>query len=191
MRQKRKKFLTIVALLVLAALALAPAQPAMAAALVGRIVADPLTGVAIEGFDPVSYFTDAEPRPGVPEYTAEWGGVPWYFANAANRDVFVRNPEIYAPQFGGHCATSLARGYLSDGKPRLFLIRKLKLYFFYSVANREAFLVSERALTSSAVKNWPGLERTLVGEEGRVVDALGERGGAAPATEAAEADAAH
>ncbi len=41
---------------------------------------------------------------------------------AANRDVFMRNPEIYAPQFGGHCVTSLARGYLSDGKPRLYVI---------------------------------------------------------------------
>ena len=192
MRQKRKKSLTIAWLLVLAALVLAPMQPAMAAALVGRIVADPLTGVAIEGFDPVSYFTDTEPRPGVPEYTAEWGGVPWYFANAANRDVFVRNPEIYAPQFGGHCATSLARGYLSDGKPRLFLIRKLKLYFFYSIANREAFLASERSLTSGAVKNWPGLEQTLVGEEPLVVDALSERESAVPAEDAANpADPAH
>ena len=193
MRQKRKKILTIAWLLVLTVLALAPVNSAMAAALVGRIVADPLTGVAIEGFDPVSYFTDAEPRPGVPEFSVEWGGVPWYFANAANRDVFVRNPEIYAPQFGGHCATSLARGYLSDGKPRLFLIRKLKLYFFYSVANREAFLASERALTTGAVKNWPGLEHTLVGEEPRVVDALDARDGAVPATDEAETapEAAH
>ncbi len=194
MRQKRKKILTIAWLFAFAALTLMLAPAVFAAALVGRIVADPLTGVAIEGFDPVSYFTDEEPRPGLPEFTAEWGGVPWYFATAANRDVFVRNPEIYAPQFGGHCATSLARGYLSDGKPRLFLIRKLKLYFFYSVANREAFLASERALTSGAAKNWPGLEQSLVGEEPRVVDALVERDEAAPATAAPEAhatDAAH
>jgi YHS domain-containing protein len=191
MRQKRKKILTIAWLFALAVPMLAPVQPVMAAALVGRIVADPLTGVAIEGFDPVSYFTDAEPRLGVPEYSTEWGGVPWYFASAANRDVFIRNPEIYAPMFGGHCATSLARGYLSDGKPRLFLIRKLKLYFFYSVANREAFLESERSLTTAALRNWPGLEHTLVGEEGRVVDALVARDGAAPEAEAAEAEAAH
>ncbi len=190
MRQKRKKNLTITGLLLLA-LTFAPMQPVFAAALVGRIVSDPLTGVAIEGFDPVSYFTDAEPKLGVPDYMVTWGGVPWYFASAANRDVFIRNPEIYAPQFGGHCATSLARGYLSDGKPRLFLIRKLKLYFFYSVANREAFLASERVLTSSAVKNWPGLERTLVGEEGLVVDALGERDSAAPEAEHVTADATH
>jgi YHS domain-containing protein len=187
MRQKRKKILTIAWLLLCAALSLVSVPPAVAASLVGRIVADPLTGVAIEGFDPVSYFTDVEPQQGLPEFTTEWGGVPWYFANAANRDVFVRNPEIYAPQFGGHCATSLARGYLSDGKPRLFLIRKLKLYFFYSVANREAFLASERALTSGAIKNWPGLETTLVGEEGRMVDALGDRNSEAPAEAAAHA----
>lgn len=174
MRQKRKQILTI-AWLVLATLPLAAAQPALSAALVGSVVADPLTGVAIEGFDPVSYFTDAEPQPGRPEFSAEWGGVPWYFSSAANRDVFIRNPEIYAPQFGGHCASSLARGYLSEGKPRLFLIRKMKLYFFYSVANREAFLVSERAMTSEAAKNWPGLEAGLVGEEARIVDVIGDK----------------
>lgn len=189
MRQKRKKILTIAWLLLLATLSFAPLQPAVAAALVGQIVADPLTGVAIDGFDPVSYFSDQEPRPGVPEFAAEWGGVPWYFASAANRDVFVRNPEVYAPQFGGHCATSLARGYLSDGKPRLFLIRKLKLYFFYSVANREAFLASERASTSGAMKNWSGLVQTLVGEEAPMVEALDERNSEPPAEDAAVASA--
>lgn len=171
MRQKRKQILTI-AWLLLAALA-CNTQTGLAAALVGSVVADPLTGVAIEGYDPVSYFTDSEPRPGRPEFSAEWGGVPWYFASAANRDVFVRHPEIYAPQFGGHCASSLARGYLSEGKPRLFLIRKMKLYFFYSVANREAFLASERAMTTDAAENWPGLESGLVGEEARIIDAIG------------------
>ena len=51
---------------------------------------------------------------------------------AANRDVFIRAPEIYAPQYGGHCLTSLSRGFLTDGKPRLYVIEALKLYFFYS-----------------------------------------------------------
>ena len=85
------------------------------------IVTDPLTGVAIDGYDAVSYFIDAEPQPGKPDFEYDWQGVPWYFDSAANRDVFMRNPDVYAPQFGGHCVTSLSRGYLSDGKPRLYL----------------------------------------------------------------------
>ena len=96
---------------------------ARAAALVETVVTDPISGIAIDGYDPVTYFIDGTPQLGLPDFEYQWQGVPWYFVSAANRDVFIRNPEIYAPQYGGHCVTSLSRGYLSDGKPRLFLIR--------------------------------------------------------------------
>ena len=124
-------------------------------------VNDPLTGVAIEGYDPVSYFIEPAPRPGKPEFEYQWGGTSWYFESAANRDVFARNPTTYAPQFGGHCATSLSRGYLSDGKPRLFVIEALKLYFFYSTANRDAFLLSKSGTIEKAEANWVALSEGL------------------------------
>ena len=44
---------------------------------------------------------------------------------------------------------SLSRGYLSDGKPRLYAIEALKLYFFYSTANRDAFLLSKSEALST------------------------------------------
>ena len=118
---------------------------------------------------------DGEPDPaqGIPDYEYVWGGVPWYFASAANRDVFIRNPDIYAPQYGGHCATSLSRGYLSDGKPRLYAISGLKLYLFYSVANREAFFQSGDASLKSAESGWTQLKGTLTGEEGSVAEVVG------------------
>src|SRR5690606_21608313 len=99
---------------------------AMAASVVTTIVSDPLTGVAIDGYDPVSYFTGSEPQLGKRDFEYEWGGVPWYFVSAANRDAFARNPDVYAPQYGGHCLMALSRGYLSDGKPRLYAIEALK-----------------------------------------------------------------
>jgi len=133
--------------------------------LVTTIVTDPLTGVAMDGYDPVSYFTGGDPQLGNPDYEYDWGGVPWYFASAANRDVFSRNPEVYAPQYGGHCLMSLSRGYLSDGKPRLYVIDALKLYFFYSAANREAFLLSRSDALAAAAKNWPGLAKDLSGAQ--------------------------
>ena len=131
--------------------------------LVTTVVTDPLTGVAIDGLDPVTYFTGADPQPGKPDFEYDWQGVPWYFVSAANRDVFIRNPEVYAPQFGGHCVTSLSRGYLSDGKPRLYVIDGLKLYFFYSTANRDAYLMSKTATLKAAADNWPKLKDTLSG----------------------------
>jgi hypothetical protein len=137
--------------------------PAVAAALVTRIVTNPLTGVAIEGYDPITYFTETEPQPGSPDYEYYWGGVPWYFVSEANRDVFMRAPEIYAPQFGGHCAMSLSRGYLSDGKPRIYAIEKMQLYLFYSTANREAFLISTEEARGQAALKWQELAGELSG----------------------------
>jgi len=156
MRHFGKRGLTI-------AVALLLALPALGDSLVTTTVTDPLTGVAIDGYDAVSYFTDPEPQPGKPDFEYVWQGVPWYFESAANRDVFLRNPEVYAPQFGGHCVTSLGRGYLSDGKPRLYLVRALKLYFFYSTANRDAFQLSPEEALKAAAENWPKLLPSLVG----------------------------
>ena len=154
MRQISEQILTIVAWLALT-------LGVQADGLVSAIVTDPLTGVAIEGYDPVSYFTDPEPQQGRPEFEYDWGGVPWYFESAANRDVFRRNPTVYAPQFGGHCLTSLSRGYLSDGKPRLYVIEAMKLYFFYSTANRDAFLLSKADVYARAEANWQNLSKGL------------------------------
>jgi len=156
MRQTGKQILTIAAWTLLA-------FGAQAAPLVTTIVTDPLTGVAIDGYDPVTYFTGADPQQGKPDFEYVWSGVPWYFVSAANRDVFARYPEVYAPQYGGHCLMSLSRGYLSDGKPRLYVIEALKLYFFYSTANRDAFLMSRREALDEAAANWPDLAKDLSG----------------------------
>ena len=166
MRQISKQVLTIG--LVLGALL---ATPAAAESVVTSIVTDQLTGVALEGYDPVSYVTEPEPQHGLPDYEYYWGGVPWYFASAANRDVFMRAPEIYAPQYGGHCEMSLARGYLSDGKPLIFVIEKMKLFLFYSAANREAFLMSIEEAQAKADANWPELAEQLVGPEPEIAPA--------------------
>ena len=174
MRQKRKQILTIslAIALSLAVFALPVAVPA--ASLVTTVVTDPLTGVALEGYDPVTYFTEPDPQPGQPDFEYQWAGVPWYFTSAANRDVFIRNPEVYAPQFGGHCVMSLSRGYLSDGKPRLYLIDGMKLYLFYSVANRDAFLQSDVTSLREAQGNWVGLAEGLTGQEASVAEAVGD-----------------
>lgn len=174
MRQKRKQILTITRLAAVFALVLgfAAGLQVQAAALVEEIVTDPLTGVALEGYDPVSYFTSPDPVLGSSDFAYEWGGVPWYFSSPANRDIFMRNPEIYAPQYGGHCLVALSRGFLSDGKPRLYAIKDMKLYLFYSVANREAFFASGEGVVASADGEWKKLRQGLAGPGGNVVEAL-------------------
>lgn len=135
--------------------------PVSAQSIVTAIVTDPLTGIALGGMDPVSYFTEATPLPGRSEFEFDWGGVPWHFASAANRDIFAKSPEIYAPQYGGHCAMGMARGFLSAGDPKVYVIFKQRLYFFYSAANREAFLLAPDAAAIRSQEKWQVLSKTL------------------------------
>jgi|GEM_PF-260546 len=125
-------------------------------------VVDPLTGVALNGYDPVSYFTGDQPVTGRPEFELVWGGVSWFFASGANRDVFLRAPEVYAPQFGGHGTMGLARGYLSDGNPLVYAVIADRLFLFYSTANRDAFMQAQRASYERALRNWEFLSSDLL-----------------------------
>ncbi len=132
------------------------AQPALAltTTLGNAYAVDPLTGAAIEGYDAVSYFTETVPQPGRPEFECYWAGVPWFFSSAANRDVFAHSPEIYAPMFGGYATMSVARGYLSVGNPRIYVVLAGRLFLFYSSGNKEAFLISPRDAYKKAEENW-------------------------------------
>lgn len=162
MTQISKQILTMLAfVLPLLGAAGGIALPARAQSVVTLIVTDPLTGIGIYGMDPVSYFTESEPQQGRGDFEFIWNNVPWHFASAANRDIFMRAPEIYAPQFGGHGAMGVARGYVADSDPRIYTVFKQRLYLFYSAANREAFLLSPDAAAQAAEEQWAKLSKSL------------------------------
>ena len=129
-------------------------RPAQAQSVVTLIVTDPLTGVAIYGWDPVSYFTEPQPLQGRGDFEYIWQNVSWHFATAANRDIFISKPEIYSPQFGGHGAMGIARGYVTDSDPKFFAMFKQRLYLFYSASSREAFMLSPDDAALEAEKRW-------------------------------------
>jgi enamine deaminase RidA (YjgF/YER057c/UK114 family) len=62
------------------------------------------TRLAISGYDPVAYFTDGKPIPGLTEFEHVWHDARWRFASASHRDLFVGDPNRYAPQYDGYCA---------------------------------------------------------------------------------------
>ena len=136
-------------------------QQVAADGLVPRFVTDPLTGVALDGFDPVSYFTNSDPLAGMPDFEYDWAGVPWYFSNPANRDVFIHAPETYAPQFGGHATMALAKGYLSDGSPQIYLVVADRLYLFYSAAKRDAFEADPATAIGEARAKWQEFSKNM------------------------------
>lgn len=58
--------------------------------------------IAINGTDPVAYFTDSKPVAGSADHKISWNGADWHFASAANAETFKANPTAYAPVFGGY-----------------------------------------------------------------------------------------
>lgn len=162
MKQTSKQILTMIALVLpLFGPGSAAIQPVLAQSIVTWVQTDPLTGIAMGGMDPVSYFTEAAPLPGHPDYEFVWMGAPFQFANQANLDVFERNPEIYAPQYGGHGAMSMSRGFISDSDPSIYVVYKQRLYLFYSASNREAFLLAPDAAAVKGQEHWQVLSKTL------------------------------
>ena len=109
-------------------------------ALTGTLAADESTSasngltlaggpLAIHGYDAVAYFTTGEPRRGLAKYSAKHAGVAYRFASKENLKTFKRDPEKYAPQFGGFCAYGVSVGKKFDGDPEVFKVVDGKLYF--------------------------------------------------------------
>ena len=131
------------------------------AATTERVVVGRYSGLAIEGFDPVAYFTDAEATQGVADFEAAEAGAVWRFRNEGNRAAFVTHPEIYGPQFGGYDPVDLGRGITYAGNPRFWVVTGDRLYLFGREDNRDAFAADPRRFLNDANARWPALERNL------------------------------
>jgi hypothetical protein len=156
----RRRGLAFIALLAGIA-AMTGVEIAAKAATTERVVADRYTGLAIGGFDPVAYFTDARPLAGRPGFEVSEAGAVWRFRNEANRAYFLANPEIYGPQFGGHDPTGVARGVARAGSPRFWLVAGQRLYLFGAAESRDAFAADPARVLGEARQRWPSLQQTL------------------------------
>lgn len=131
------------------------------AATTERVVVNRYTGLAIEGFDPVAYFVDSRPMPGLANFETSQAGAVWRFRNEGNRASFAAHPEVYGPRFGGYDPIDLARGVTIAGNPRFWLISGQRLYLFSREENRDAFAAEAERILRDANARWPELERNL------------------------------
>ena len=138
----------------------------LAAVLAGPAVADPLvvnpaTGLALSGYDPVAYFTDRTPKPGLAELELSHDGAIWRFRNTGNRDAFRASPGTYTPRFGGYDPVAVARNRSVAGNPQFWAIAGDRLYLFYSEADRAAFIEAPGRVLEVAARNWPDVLRSI------------------------------
>jgi hypothetical protein len=140
--------------------ALCASVPAPAAT-TERVVSDPQTGLAIDGFDPVAYFIDAVAKVGKPAFEFRYHGVIWRFDNPGNQAAFMIDPAGYEPHFGGHDPVAVGRGAPTPGNPEFWLIADEKLYLFYNAETRDAFRADPRRLAVEAEAKWPDVVKVL------------------------------
>ena len=113
-------------------------------------------GVAVGGYDAVSYFSGM-PVEGKADITTKWKDAEWRFATAENRDAFVANPDKYAPQYGGYCAFALSKGALVKSDPDAWTVVDSKLYLNFNKAVRENWQEDIPGNISKADGNWPNI----------------------------------
>lgn len=99
--QLMKKTRFIAGLLFLGMLSVMMLAACMKVVALPPVNTDP-NGIAIKGYDPVAYFTEGEPVKGKNEFEFSWRGARWLFASSEHRDLFMSDPEKYAPQYGGY-----------------------------------------------------------------------------------------
>jgi YHS domain-containing protein len=115
-------------------------------------------GLAIQGYDPVAYFTQNKAVKGNKQFAAIAEGVTYNFSSAANKDLFVKDYKKYEPQYGGWCAYAMGSSNEKvEIDPETFKLANGKLYLFYhSWVNNtlNKWNADETNLKVKADKNW-------------------------------------
>lgn len=128
-----------------------------------KVVVNAKRSLALEGYDPVSYFTEAAPVKGTEAFSAKHLGATYHFSSADHRDRFLREPAKYAPQFGGYCGYGASRGYLASVDPEAYTIMNGRLILQNSKKVLELWKQEPDARLKLADTNWP----TIVEREGK------------------------
>lgn len=116
------------------------------------------SGLAIQGYDPVAYFTMNKALEGKKNISTSYNGVIYRFASKQNKDEFARNPARYEPQYGGWCAYAMGKkGEKVEVDPETFKIVDGKLYLFYNKFfnnTLKSWNQDEVRLKTQADRNW-------------------------------------
>lgn len=161
----RRQRLSARAVLVLLLIATAPAilpWRSGHAATTEQIVTDPNTGLAIYGYDPVAYFANGTPTRGQDNLEVSLAGVAWRFQNEGNRDAFLKDPQVYMPQYGGYDPVAVVQNVARAGHPDVWLIHKDRLFLFFSEDARTQFKADPDHMALQAEVNWPHVSQSLV-----------------------------
>ena len=115
------------------------------------------SGLAVQGYDVVSYFADGKALKGSPQLTSKHQGGTYQFASPEHKAAFEKSPEKYAPRFGGFCAYAVSKNTTAKIEPDAFQIVDGKLLLQYNQDILKKFSKDATGNLARAEANWPGL----------------------------------
>jgi hypothetical protein len=116
------------------------------------------TGLALQGYDPVAYFTEGEATQGLYTITAVHNDATYWFSSEEHKATFEANPEAYLPQYGGFCAFGAAMGFKFDGDPELWKIVDGELFLNLASDIQERWEGDIPGYIEKADANWVDIE---------------------------------
>jgi len=115
-------------------------------------------GLALEGYDAVSYLLQNKAVKGSREYAVYHQGITYYFSSASNKEEFKKSPARFEPAYGGWCAYAMgAKGEKVSVDPKTFKIIDGKTYLFYNKYFNNTLTTwnkNEADLKPRADRNW-------------------------------------
>ena len=120
-------------------------------------------GVALEGYDPISYFTDGKPAKGDSKIEATYNGALYHFISQEHREVFEKSPSKYTPAYGGYCGYAASIGKVRPAAPLLWSIVDGQLIVQHTKGAVELWNKDVAGNKVKADKNWPLLEEKKAG----------------------------
>jgi YHS domain-containing protein len=114
-------------------------------------------GLALEGYDPVAYFTLGKPTRGSLEHTATFRGATYRFASREHHQLFEKEPARYVPEFGGYCGYAASINKISPVNPEIWQLVDGKLVLQHTQEAYRLFNKDVQESYGKARQNWPGL----------------------------------
>lgn len=119
------------------------------------------SGIALQGYDPVAYFTQGKAIKGNKTFAVNAEGIIYHCSSASNRDLLIKNYTLYEPQYGGWCAYAMGNsGEKVEINPETFKIIDGQLYLFYNAYfnnTLKSWNKDEKNLKTKANLNWQNL----------------------------------
>ncbi len=114
-------------------------------------------GLAIQGYDPVAFFTQGKPVKGTTQFQSTFKGAIYYFASSEDKSTFDSDPAKYEPQFGGFCAYGVSQGHTAPIKIEAFQIVNGRLLMQYDLDVKKDFNKDQSGNLAKADHNWPSI----------------------------------